>query len=236
MVVTMIAQTMAANLTTQVRAVALVVGAVARGDASQTVTVEAHGEMLAVKTSVNETVRRLSALRNEVVDRLAFPMVGPVGEHANVADRQQDAWTVRALRIRPAYFIRPDHAAHHVQETTSAVHHMAGTFTNMMRAVAAVMVALTLGDMTQRITLDVRGEMLDLKVTVNAAVEHLHLVAREVIRVANEPGTGGIFGGQAEVDDVDGIWRELVHRVNAMARMVRALLEQCACVTWHSDG
>ncbi|KAI0704670.1 hypothetical protein C8Q76DRAFT_179902 [Earliella scabrosa] len=197
--------TMAANLTTQVRSVALVVGAVASGDASQTVTVEAHGEMLAMKTSVNETVRRLSALRNEVVDRLAFPMVGPVGEHANVADRQQDAWT----------------------ETTSAVHHMAGTFKNMIRAVAAVMVALTLGDTTQRITLDVCGEMLDLKVTVNAAVEHLHLVAREVIRVADELGTDGVFGGQAEVDDVDGIWRELVHRVNAMARtltlQVRAL-------------
>ena len=108
MVLTIIAQTMAANLTTQVRSVALVVGAVARGDASQTVTVEAHGEMLAMKTSVNETVRRLSALRDEVVDRLAFPMVGPAGKHANVADRQQDAWTVRVLRIRPACFLCPD--------------------------------------------------------------------------------------------------------------------------------
>ena len=91
---------MAANLTTQVRSVALVVGAVARGDASQMVTTEAHGEMLVMKTSVNETVLRLSALRNEVVDRLASPLVGP-GEQGKVRDHQQDAWTVRVLRLRP---------------------------------------------------------------------------------------------------------------------------------------
>jgi HAMP domain-containing protein/signal transduction histidine kinase/CheY-like chemotaxis protein len=186
---------MAGNLTGQVRDIALVTTAVAKGDLSQKVTVEVAGEMLELKNTVNTMVDQLSSFADEVT-RVARE-VGSEGRLGGQAQVTGVAGTWRDL--------------------TDSVNFMAGNLTSQVRNIAQVTTAVAKGDLSQKITVAARGEILELKNTINTMVDQLSSFADEVTRVAREVGTEGALGGQAQVMGVAGTWRDLTDSVNFMA-------------------
>ncbi len=186
---------MASNLTGQVRNIAQVATAVAEGDLSQKITVDAQGEILALKSTVNTMVDQLSSFADEVT-RVARE-VGTEGKLGGQAQVRGVAGTWRDL--------------------TDTVNYMASNLTGQVRNIAQVTTAVARGDLSQKITVDAQGEILELKSTVNTMVDQLSSFADEVTRVAREVGTEGKLGGQAQVKGVAGTWRDLTDNVNYMA-------------------
>jgi len=206
---------LAGNLTAQVRNIALVTTAVATGDLSQKITVDARGEILELKDTVNTMVEQLRAFAAEVT-RVAKE-VGTEGKLGGQADVKGVSGTWKDL--------------------TENVNLMASNLTNQVRNIAAVTTAVANGDLSQKITVDVQGEVLELKNTINTMVEQLRAFAAEVTRVAKEVGTEGKLGGQAEVKGVSGTWKDLTDNVNFMAsnltNQVRGIVK---VVTAVADG
>jgi HAMP domain-containing protein/CheY-like chemotaxis protein/signal transduction histidine kinase len=186
---------MASNLTGQVRNIAEVATAVARGDLSRKITVDVKGEILELKNTINTMVDQLNAFASEV-SRVARE-VGTDGKLGGQAMVTGVAGTWKDL--------------------TDNVNQMAGNLTAQVRNIAEVTVAVANGDLSKKITVDVRGEILQLKDTINTMVEQLRSFAAEVTRVAREVGTEGKLGGQAEVPGVAGTWKDLTDNVNSMA-------------------
>ncbi|WP_035793081.1 HAMP domain-containing protein [Kitasatospora mediocidica] len=199
---------MAGNLTTQVRDIAQVATAVARGDLSQKIDVDARGEILELKNTVNTMVDQLSAFADEVT-RVARE-VGSEGRLGGQAQVPGVAGTWRDL--------------------TDSVNFMAGNLTTQVRDIAQVATAVARGDLSQKITVDARGEILELKNTVNTMVDQLSAFADEVTRMARDVGTEGILGGQADVKGVSGTWRDLTDSVNFMAGNLTAQVRSIAQV------
>src|SRR5205809_493023 len=187
--------TLAGNLTTQVRNIAQVTTAVANGDLTKKITVDVQGEIAELKDTINTMVDQLSAFAAEVT-RVARE-VGTDGRLGGQAEVEDVSGTWRAL--------------------TESVNGMASNLTEQVRNIAEVATAVAKGDLTQKITVDARGEILELKNTLNTMVDQLSTFADEVTRVAREGGTEGILGGQAEVEGVSGTWRGLTENVNGMA-------------------
>ncbi|HEX2163921.1 MAG TPA: HAMP domain-containing protein [Thermoanaerobaculia bacterium] len=186
---------MALNLTNQVRNIAEVITAVAEGDLSKKITVDAQGEILTLKSTINATVDKLSHFAAEVtrVARLVGTE-GTLGVQAEVKD-VSGIW----------------------KELTDNVNLMGRNLTDQVRDIAEVTTAVANGDLSRKITVEVKGELLALKNTINAMVDSLSSFADEVTRMAREVGTEGVLGGQAVVRDVSGIWKELTENVNSMA-------------------
>ncbi|KAJ2365600.1 hypothetical protein H4S02_010645, partial [Coemansia sp. RSA 2611] len=200
---------MANNLTTQVRDIAKVTKAVATGDLTQKVTSELNGEMAELKTTINTMVDQLSTFASEV-SRVAFE-VGTEGILEGQANVEGVDGTWRKL--------------------TDNVNMMANNLTTQVRDIAKVTKAVATGDLTQKVTSDLKGEMGELKITINTMVDQLSLFAREVSRVAKEVGTDGELGGQAVVEGVDGTWRDLTDNVNKMAANLTSQVRDIADVT-----
>ena len=204
---------MASNLTTQVRNIAQVATAVAKGDLSQKITVVAQGEILELKDVVNTMVDQLSSFADEVT-RVARE-VGTEGKLGGQAQVRGVAGTWRDL--------------------TDNVNFMASNLTTQVRNIAQVTTAVARGDLSQKITVDAYGEILELKNTVNTMVDQLRSFADEVTRVAREVGTEGKLGGQAQVRGVSGTWRHLTENVNQLAltltTQLRAIAEVSTAVT-----
>src|SRR5512146_2070112 len=200
---------MAGNLTSQVRNIAQVTTAVAKGDLSQKITVDARGEILELKNTVNTMVDQLSAFAGEVT-RMARE-VGTEGILGGQAHVPGVGGTWRDL--------------------TDSVNFMAGNLTSQVRNIAQVATAVAKGDLSQKITVDARGEILELKSTVNTMVDTLSAFAGEVTRVAREVGTEGRLGGQADVQGVSGTWKDLTESVNVMAANLTAQVRSIAQVT-----
>ncbi|MFJ4821425.1 HAMP domain-containing protein [Streptomyces sp. NPDC088801] len=186
---------MAGNLTTQVRDIAQVATAVAKGDLSQKIDVPARGEILQLKETVNTMVDQLSAFADEVT-RVARE----VGSEGRLGGQAQVPGVAGVWR-----------------DLTDSVNHMAGNLTSQVRSIAQVTTAVAEGDLSQKITVDARGEILELKSTINTMVDQLSAFADEVTRVAREVGTEGRLGGQAQVRGVSGTWKDLTDNVNVMA-------------------
>src|SRR5438105_8224204 len=186
---------MASNLTVQVRSIADVTTAVANGDLSRKITVEGKGEILELKNTINVMVDQLNAFAGEVT-RVARE-VGTEGKLGGQADVRGVGGTWKDL--------------------TDNVNLMAGQLTSQIRNIAEVTTAVANGNLTKKITVDVRGEILELKQTINVMVDQLNAFASEVTRVAREVGTEGKLGGQAEVRGVGGTWKDLTDNVNLMA-------------------
>ncbi|MFI0820232.1 HAMP domain-containing protein [Streptomyces sp. NPDC021098] len=203
---------MASNLTSQVRSIAQVATAVARGDLSQKITVEAKGEVAALAGVINTMVTTLSAFADEVT-RVAREVgtEGMLGGQAQVP-----------------------HVAGTWKDLTDNVNSMANNLTNQVRNIAQVTTAVAQGDLTRKIDVDARGEILELKTTINTMVDQLSSFAAEVTRVAREVGSEGRLGGQAEVEGVSGTWKRLTENVNELAgnltRQVRAIAEVTSAV------
>jgi HAMP domain-containing protein/CheY-like chemotaxis protein/signal transduction histidine kinase len=200
---------MASNLTNQVRNIAEVTTAVAKGDLSRTITVEVRGEILELKNTINTMVDQLSSFASEVT-RVARE-VGTEGKLGGQADVKGVAGTWRDL--------------------TESVNSMAGNLTAQVRNIAEVTTAVARGDLSRKITVDVRGEILELKNTINTMVDQLNAFASEVTRVAREVGTEGRLGGQADVRGVAGTWRDLTESVNSMASNLTNQVRNIAEVT-----
>src|SRR5437879_1197901 len=200
---------MASNLTSQVRNIAQVTTAVAKGDLSSKITVDARGEILELKNTVNTMVDQLNAFASEVT-RVAREVgtEGKLGGQAVVKD-VAGVW----------------------KDLTDSVNSMAGNLTNQVRNIAGVTTAVARGDLSTRITVDARGEILELKNTINTMVDQLNGFASEVTRVAREVGTEGKLGGQAEVRGVAGTWRDLTESVNSMASNLTNQVRNIAGVT-----
>jgi signal transduction histidine kinase/HAMP domain-containing protein/ActR/RegA family two-component response regulator len=206
---------MAANLTSQVRSIAQVTTAVARGDLSQKITVDVKGEILELKNTVNTMVDQLSSFAAEVT-RVARE-VGGEGRLGGQATVPGVAGTWRDL--------------------TDSVNFMAGNLTSQVRSIAQVTTAVARGDLSQKITVDARGEILELKNTINTMVDQLSAFADEVTRVAREVGTEGKLGGQATVRGVAGTWKDLTDNVNVMAHNLTGQVRSIARVaTAVADG
>jgi HAMP domain-containing protein/CheY-like chemotaxis protein len=201
--------TMAGNLTAQVRNIADVTTAVANGDLSKKITVSVRGEVLELKTTINTMVDQLNSFAGEVT-RVARE-VGTDGRLGGQADVRGVAGTWKDL--------------------TDSVNSMAGNLTNQVRNIAAVTTAVARGDLSKKITVDVKGEMLELKATVNTMVDQLNAFAGEVTRVAREVGTDGKLGGQAQVEGVAGTWKDLTDSVNSMAANLTNQVRNIADVT-----
>jgi HAMP domain-containing protein/CheY-like chemotaxis protein/signal transduction histidine kinase len=187
---------MARNLTDQVRNIAKVATGIANGDLSQKITVEALGEILELKNTFNTMVDQLRSFAAEVT-RVAKE-VGTEGKLGGQAD------------VRGVSGVWKD--------LTDNVNFMAANLTNQVRNIALVTTAVANGDLSKKITVDVKGELLELKSTINTMVDQLNSFASEVTRVAREVGTEGKLGGQAEVPGVAGVWKNLTDNVNFMAR------------------
>jgi CheY-like chemotaxis protein/signal transduction histidine kinase/HAMP domain-containing protein len=200
---------MARNLTDQVRNIALVTTAVANGDLSQKITVDVKGEILELKNTINVMVDQLRAFASEVT-RVARE-VGTEGELGGQADVPGVAGTWKDL--------------------TDSVNGMARNLTDQVRNIALVTTAVANGDLSQKITVDVKGEILELKNTINVMVDQLRAFASEVTRVAREVGTEGELGGQAEVPGVAGTWKDLTDSVNQMASNLTDQVRNIALVT-----
>ena len=215
---------MAMNLTDQVRSISEVTKAVAMGDLGRLVNVDVQGEMLDLKMTVNQMVNQLSTLANEVTRvSLEVGTEGILGGQAYVPD-VQGMWKVRlSLSISCVALELTDSDC--PQVLLDNVNLMAMNLTNQMRSIAEVTKAVASGDLTKRITVDVRGEMLDLKETVNGMTESLSVFADEVTRVAKEVGTDGKLGGQARVTNVSGTWKDLTDNVNVMAANVSFIVQ-----------
>jgi HAMP domain-containing protein/signal transduction histidine kinase/PleD family two-component response regulator len=200
---------MAGNLTGQVRNIAEVTTAVANGDLSKKVTVEVQGEILELKNTVNTMVDQLNAFANEVT-RVARE-VGTDGKLGGQADVKGVGGVWKDL--------------------TDNVNFMAGNLTSQVRNIAEVTTAVANGDLSKKVTVDVRGEILELKDTVNTMVDQLNAFAGEVTRVAREVGTEGRLGGQAQVRGVGGVWKDLTDNVNFMAGNLTSQVRNIAEVT-----
>ena len=200
---------MAANLTTQVRNIAEVTTAVARGDLSRKITVDVRGEILELKDTINTMVDQLNAFASEVT-RVARE-VGTEGKLGGQAEVPGVAGTWKDL--------------------TDSVNFMAGNLTAQVRNIADVATAIAGGDLSKKITVDVSGEILQLKETINTMVDQLNAFAGEVTRVAREVGTEGRLGGQANVPGVAGTWKDLTDNVNSMAGNLTAQVRNIAEVT-----
>src|SRR5437879_5016340 len=186
---------MASNLTAQVRNIAEVSTAIARGDLSKKITVNVSGEILLLKETINTMVDQLNAFASEVT-RVAREVgsEGRLGGQANVPG-VGGTW----------------------KDLTDNVNFMAGNLTAQVRNIAEVTTAVARGDLSRKITVDVKGEILELKNTINTMVDQLNAFAAEVTRVAREVGTEGKLGGQAQVPGVAGTWKDLTDNVNVMA-------------------
>ncbi|MFC9133395.1 HAMP domain-containing protein, partial [Streptomyces sp. NPDC057099] len=186
---------MADNLTSQVRNIAQVATAVAQGDLGKTITVEAKGEILELKSTINTMVDQLSAFAGEVT-RVARE----VGTEGNLGGQAQ---------VRGVSGVW--------KELTDNVNFMASNLTSQVRNIAQVTTSVANGDLSKKITVDARGEILQLKETVNTMVDQLRAFADEVTRVAREVGTEGRLGGRAQVRGASGVWKDLTDNVNFMA-------------------
>jgi HAMP domain-containing protein/signal transduction histidine kinase/CheY-like chemotaxis protein len=200
---------LAGNLTSQVRNIAQVTTAVAKGDLSQKITVDARGEILELKSTINTMVDQLGSFADEVT-RVARE-VGTEGRLGGQAQVKGVSGTWKDL--------------------TDNVNQLAGNLTGQVRNIAQVTTAVAKGDLTQKITVDVRGELLELKNTINTMVDQLGSFADEVTRVAREVGTDGKLGGQAEVRGVAGTWKDLTDSVNSMADNLTDQVRNIAQVT-----
>jgi HAMP domain-containing protein/signal transduction histidine kinase/CheY-like chemotaxis protein len=200
---------MAGNLTGQVRNIAEVTTAVANGDLSKKITVDVKGEILELKDTINTMVDQLSSFAAEVT-RVARE-VGTEGKLGGQADVKGVAGTWKDL--------------------TDSVNFMAGNLTGQVRNIAEVTTAVANGDLSKKITVDVKGEILELKDTINTMVDQLRSFAAEVTRVAREVGTEGKLGGQADVRDVAGTWKDLTDSVNFMASNLTSQVRNIAAVT-----
>ncbi|MEW6324187.1 MAG: HAMP domain-containing protein [Nitrospirota bacterium] len=200
---------MAGNLTAQVRNIADVTIAVASGDLSKKITVDVKGEILQLKDTINTMVDQLRSFAAEVT-RVARE-VGTEGKLGGQAVVPGVAGTWKDL--------------------TDSVNVMAGNLTAQVRNIADVTIAVANGDLSKKITADVRGEILQLKEAVNTMVDQLRSFAAEVTRVAREVGTEGKLGGQAQVRDVSGVWKDLTDSVNVMAANLTAQVRNIAEVT-----
>ncbi|WP_309892690.1 HAMP domain-containing protein [Archangium sp.] len=200
---------MASNLTAQVRDIADVTTAVARGDLSKKVTVDVKGEILALKNTINTMVDQLSSFASEVT-RVARE-VGTEGKLGGQAKVEGVSGTWKDL--------------------TDSVNSMASGLTAQVRDIAKVTTAVANGDLSKKITVDVRGEIAELKNTINTMVDNLNTFSGEVTRVAREVGTEGKLGGQAQVQGVSGTWKDLTDNVNSMASGLTAQVRNIAEVT-----
>ncbi len=200
---------MASNLTGQVRNIAEVTTAVARGDLSRKITVDVKGEILELKNTINTMVDQLNSFSVEVT-RVARE-VGSEGKLGGQA-------TVKGI-------------GGVWKDLTDSVNQMAGNLTAQVRNIAEVTTAVAKGDLSRKITVDVRGEILELKNTINTMVDQLNSFASEVTRVALEVGTEGKLGGQAKVQDVGGTWKDLTESVNQMGSNLTAQVRNIADVT-----
>src|SRR5208283_759736 len=200
---------MAGNLTAQVRNIAEVTTAVANGDLSRKITVDVRGEILELKNTINTMVDQLNAFASEVT-RVARE-VGTEGELGGQAEVKGVGGVWKDL--------------------TDSVNSMAGNLTAQVRNIAEVTTAVANGDLSRKITVDVRGEILELKNTINTMVDQLNAFASEVSRVAREVGTEGKLGGQAQVSGVAGTWKDLTDSVNSMANNLTAQVRNIAEVS-----
>ncbi len=200
---------MASNLTSQVRNIAEVTTAVAKGDLSRKITVDVRGEIAELKDTINTMVDQLNGFAAEVT-RVAREVgtEGKLGGQAQVPD-VAGTW----------------------KDLTDHVNSMASNLTLQVRNIADVTTAVARGDLSRKITVDVRGEIAELKDTINTMVDQLNSFAAEVTRVAREVGTEGKLGGQAQVPGVDGTWADLTDSVNAMASNLTAQVRNIAEVT-----
>ena len=197
---------MAGNLTAQVRNIAEVATAIAGGDLSRKITVDVRGEILQLKETLNTMVDQLNRFAGEVT-RVAREVgtEGRLGGQANVPG-VAGTW----------------------KDLTDNVNSMAGNLTGQVRNIAEVTTAVAKGDLSKKITVDVKGEILELKNTVNTMVDQLNAFASEVTRVAREVGTEGKLGGQAQVPEVAGTWKDLTDNVNFMASNLTAQVRNIA--------
>src|SRR5437899_2828407 len=200
---------MASNLTGQVRNIAEVATAVARGDLSRKITVDVKGEILELKNTINTMVDQLNSFAWEVT-RVARE-VGTEGKLGGQAQVKGVAGVWKDL--------------------TDSVNSMAGNLTAQVRNIAEVTTAVANGDLRKKVTVEVRGEILELKNTINAMMDQLNSFASEVTRVAREVGTEGRLGGQAHVRGVAGVWKDLTDSVNSMAGNLTAQVRNIAEVT-----
>jgi HAMP domain-containing protein/signal transduction histidine kinase/CheY-like chemotaxis protein len=200
---------MAANLTGQVRNIAEVTTAVARGDLSRKITVDVKGEVLELKNTINTMVDQLNGFASEVT-RVAREVGtdGKLGGQARV-EGVTGAW----------------------KDLTDNVNFMAANLTGQVRNIAEVTTAVANGDLSRKITVDVKGEILELKNTINTMVDQLNAFSSEVTRVAREVGTEGKLGGQAQVKGVTGAWKDLTDNVNLMAANLTGQVRNIAEVT-----
>ena len=186
---------MGSNLTAQVRNIAEVTTAVAKGDLSKKITVDVQGEILELKNTINTMVDQLNSFSSEVT-RVARE-VGTEGKLGGQAEVKGVAGTWKDL--------------------TDSVNQMASNLTGQVRNIAEVTTAVAKGDLSRKITVDVKGEILELKNTINTMVDQLNSFSAEVTRVAREVGSEGKLGGQATVKGVGGVWKDLTDSVNQMA-------------------
>ncbi|HEX3274160.1 MAG TPA: HAMP domain-containing protein [Gemmatimonadales bacterium] len=200
---------MAGNLTGQVRNIADVTTAVANGDLSKKITVDVKGEILELKNTINTMVDQLNSFASEVT-RVARE-VGTEGKLGGQAQVRGVGGTWKDL--------------------TDNVNSMAGNLTSQVRNIAEVTTAVARGELNKKITVDVKGEILELKNTINTMVDQLNSFASEVTRVAREVGTEGKLGGQAQVTGVAGVWKDLTDNVNSMAGNLTAQVRNIAQVT-----
>ena len=200
---------LAGNLTAQVRNIALVSTAIAKGDLSQKITVETRGEIFELKNAINATVDQLRSFSAEVI-RVARE-VGTEGKLGAQADVRgvSGVW----------------------QELTDSVNRLAGNLTSQVRNIAAISTAIANGDLSQKITVEAKGEILELKNTINATLDQLRSFASEVTRVAREVGTEGRLGAQADVKGVSGTWKDLTDNVNLLAGNLTNQVRNIALVT-----
>src|SRR5204863_8100039 len=197
---------MASNLTVQLRDVSKVATAIASGDLTQKITVDVRGEILQIKDVINTMVDQLRSFASEVT-RVAreVGIEGKLGGQAMVPG-VSGTW----------------------KDLTDNVNQLAGNLTSQVRNIAQVTTAVAKGDLTRKITVEVQGELLELKNTINTMVDQLSAFADEVTRVAREVGTEGKLGGQAEVKGVSGTWRALTDSVNWMADNLTAQVRNIA--------
>jgi HAMP domain-containing protein/signal transduction histidine kinase/CheY-like chemotaxis protein len=199
---------MGSNLTAQVRNIAEVTTAVARGDLSRKITVDVKGEILELKNTINTMVDQLNSFGSEV-----FRVAREVGSEGQLGG-QADVPGVEGLW----------------KDLTDSVNKMASNLTSQVRNIAEVTTAVANGDLSRKIEVDVKGEILELKNTINTMVEQLRAFASEVTRVAREVGTEGKLGGQANVPGVAGTWKDLTDSVNQMAGNLTAQVRNIADV------
>lgn len=201
---------MASNLTDQVRNIAKVTTAVARGDLSQKVTAHCNGEVLALKSTINQMVDQLQGFATEVTTLARrVGTEGRLGGQAKVQD-VEGMW----------------------KEITENVNVMASNLTTQVRSIAHVTTAVAQGDLSQKIDVHAQGEVLALKSTINQMVDRLRLFAAEVTRVAKDVGVEGKLGVSAKVDDVDGLWKDITQNVNTMASNLTSQVRAFGDITY----